>query len=276
MKQIKTALTLLALILFAFTAVIAPAAGSPSVPQFNVQYVDHSYDVPPTYGTDPYTGQTQMTNPGYHVTNRSIDVTIRNQPFTPYLSPQNTTVNLYYHVRSKGHFEDWSGSSGHSATWMQASSSQYTIVYFNTDYWGVPEGGQIDFQVEAVTGYGATTANGCNSDYNKVTVEESGWSPTQTITFGNPLPSSNPPAPTPWEPTTPDPYPTPTQSPWLPTPVPTPLEPDWQTGFGFNLAQDWMQIALIVMAAIIVIFVVVVVVFVRRATAKAYKPGQSV
>ena len=56
---------------------------NPSAPDFTVQYVDHSYDIPPTYGIDPYTGQTVMTFPGSHVDNRTIDVTIKNQPFTP-------------------------------------------------------------------------------------------------------------------------------------------------------------------------------------------------
>jgi hypothetical protein len=45
----------------------APASASipkPSVPEFTLKFVDYSYDVPPTYGIDPYTGKVVMTNTG--------------------------------------------------------------------------------------------------------------------------------------------------------------------------------------------------------------------
>ena len=34
------------------------AASKPSVPQFTVKFIDNSYDLPPKYTTNPYTGET--------------------------------------------------------------------------------------------------------------------------------------------------------------------------------------------------------------------------
>ena len=57
----------------------------PYVPEFTLKYLDNSYDVPPTYGTDPYTGNNVTTQAGYHVQNESVEVIIKNQPFTSYV-----------------------------------------------------------------------------------------------------------------------------------------------------------------------------------------------
>jgi len=63
------------------------AVSKPSVPQFTVKFVDNSYDVPPSTTTtvNPYTGEKNtITTPGYHVTNRTIEVKVPNQSFTQY------------------------------------------------------------------------------------------------------------------------------------------------------------------------------------------------
>ena len=68
----------------------------PSVPEFSVRIVAYPYDVPPETTTtiDEYTGkETTTTQPGYHVENKSIEITIKNQPFTPY----NLTKFTVYH-----------------------------------------------------------------------------------------------------------------------------------------------------------------------------------
>ena len=64
----------------------------PSVPEFTVKAVSHPYDVPTTYSTDPYTGET-ITHEGYHVENKSIEVWIKNQPFTPYADADGHEIN---------------------------------------------------------------------------------------------------------------------------------------------------------------------------------------
>jgi hypothetical protein len=265
MKHSKTCPILIILILSFLTILLVfnpgvLAASNPSVPQFTLQYVDHSYDIPPTYGTDPYTGNTIMKTYGSHVDNRTIDVTIMNQPFTPYKDSSNNTIQLYYNVRSKGHFEEWNGDSdfgSHSVRGLQASSSTYTVISFDIQYWGVSAGGQIDFQVEAITGYAYYDASACGTNY-QTTVGNSGWSSIQTITIGNPanVSSTTPPISTPNLPTF-NPYnPTVTPSPSQ-NPTSTPILPGAQTGglFGFV----WVQTALIVMAIVIAVLVVALV-----------------
>ncbi|MCL5948847.1 MAG: hypothetical protein M1490_00010 [Candidatus Bathyarchaeota archaeon] len=246
-------------------------AANPSVPEFTVQYVDHSYDVPVTHWTttDPYTG-TQVTHSsgGEHVDNRTIDVTITNQPFTTYKdSTSNQTINLYYNIRSKGHFENWNGNSdlgSHSQTGLQASTSTITVVSFSLQYWNVPQGGQIDFQVKAITGFTYYNSQSCGTQY-QTTVGDSGWSNTETITIGSPS------TPSPTTPPYVTPNPTfnpqyPTATPWAPQyPTATPTQPNTLTGvFG----SDWEQTALIVMAVIIAVFVVVVAVLLRKVAHK--------
>lgn len=116
-----------------------------SVPEFTVELVAYPYDVPTTYSTDPYTGET-ITHQGYHVENKSIEVRIKNQPFTPYSDADGHEVNLYYNVNIKGHFEEsWTGGDRY-----QASTSEYTVVNLPESY---PPKAQIDFQVDAILGY---------------------------------------------------------------------------------------------------------------------------
>ena len=82
-----------------------------------------------TTTVDQYTGkETTTTIPGYRVENKSIEITIKNQPFTPYNLSQYTvnyrdrddfsriresatinqtkTVNFYYNIEVKGHYGD--------------------------------------------------------------------------------------------------------------------------------------------------------------------------
>ena len=71
------------------------------VPEFTVKLVDNSYDVPTTHSIDPYTGQ-NITNPGYHVENKTIEVTVKNQPFTPFYAVDSFNASFYYNIRTKG------------------------------------------------------------------------------------------------------------------------------------------------------------------------------
>jgi len=190
----------------------------PSVPEFTVKLVDRSYDVPLTYtnSTDPYTGQqVTITHGGYHVENITIDVTIKNQPFTSTEIDGNTT-QLFYAIRWKGHFEDWADTyhiSGVDYNYylnnygVQASNSDYTVkTYTMASFGNVPEGGQIDFQVKAQVGYSfayyGEHAHILPIGINFQSVEESDWSNTQTITIGE----SQAPTPSPAATPTPTPY----------------------------------------------------------------------
>ena len=206
-------LMLLALITLSSLAMIGSAFAQlipkPSVPEFTVQIVSYPYDVPTTHSIDPFTGQ-NITQEGYHVENKSIEVRIKNQPFTPYQIQDSNgnewTINLHYNIRIKGHFsEDWielyRASDGYP---IQHGKDDVVLSYVlepNTDtVWGtkyvtIPAGGQVDFQVKAMIGY----------VHREVTMpvpgtgwlftgETSGWSNTQTLIIGENLPSSTEPS----------------------------------------------------------------------------------
>jgi hypothetical protein len=206
MANLSKAVSLIVVVFFAASSLMMALSAcaqvtKPSVPEFTVKYADHSYEAPPTYTKDPYTGQSHLSSPGYHVDNRTIDVTIKNQPFTPYTDANGNSVQLDYNIRSKGHFDDWDSGSTRYMNSFQMSSSAYTDVSINVASWNIPAGGQIDFQVEATTSYttysssgsGSSTAYGCGGVSSvptpQTTVENSDWSGSQTVTVGayNPI-----------------------------------------------------------------------------------------
>ncbi len=173
----------------------------PSVPEFTLKYVSHSYDVPPETTIDPYTGKNIITNSGYRVENKSVEVQIKNQPFTPYWldSSQQQWIMLFYNISYKGHYgTDWNYYVyNQSSEWFfTQSASEYTTIPFRE----IPsEGGEIDFSVQAQIGY--------YSDYIVLGLsihscrETSGWSKTQTITIPDGSVSTSTPNPTPLNPT---------------------------------------------------------------------------
>lgn len=176
----------------------APASiPKPSVPEFTVELVDTSYDVPTTYSTDPYTGK-QVTHEGYHVSRRTIEVRIKNQPFTPFTDSDGREIKFYYNVRYKGHFtEDWGewGEVYNPGQMPTQSNSEYTVISYNSEgtysfnlapvsrMLEVSPNGQVDFQVKALVGYRyeAVTVPGFHGWFFEG--EESGWSNTQTLTI---------------------------------------------------------------------------------------------
>ena len=195
----------------------AQSIPKPSVPEFSVKYVDNSYDVPPTYGTDQYTGQTVIKQAGYHVDNRSIELTIKNQPFTPSNDSSGHIIGLYYNFRYKGNYtNDWTyypeDSNGQSVLHYNgglgndeemyppiysASNSDYKVIPLGLSLLGPPVGSQaipneanVDFQVQAMIGYFAIN----NYGYVILTGKLSDWSNTQTVTIGE---TSNITSPTP-------------------------------------------------------------------------------
>jgi hypothetical protein len=187
----------------------AQSIPKPSVPEFTLKYVDNSYDVPPTYGVDQYTGKTVMTQAGYHVENKSIVVTIANQHFSPYEDANGKTLQLYYNIRWKGHFGDYWGDYNSSRRMLLSPYSRFddegfpipndpfkvaTFALGNdtknsnsvSTIRDVSADGQVDFQVQAYIGY-YTVVQGTpvppfrTPEYHVFTGESSGWSDTQTI-----------------------------------------------------------------------------------------------
>jgi len=190
----------------------------PSIPEFSVRIVAYPYDVPPKTTTtiDEYTGkETTTTQPGYHVENKSIEITIKNQPFTPYDLTEYTvyyrdrdnfsriqesytydgskTVNFYYNIGVKGYFGDnWKtvGTNYSSFEGPEPNAqldSPYTVIFVGADY---PEGAALDFRVQARIGYYHPYGPGIQILGYDFYGQESGWSEAQTIKIGDSQPSS--------------------------------------------------------------------------------------
>lgn len=203
-----------------FLGEVVCAQTMPAVPEFTLKFIDNSYEyfVEPVVSTtiDPYTGEENVTiQPDYTewVENKSIEVTIRNQAFVS----TSQDKYLFYNVRLKGHYgEFWNtryrevnfyvsdtevGGKSVGNLPMQ-SDSQYTRLYVEANNY--EPGSQIDFQVQAVTGYDSKALVG-DSDHPLLPRSISGtwrpiiavnqrssWSDTQTITIPEDSPSVTP------------------------------------------------------------------------------------
>jgi hypothetical protein len=284
---------ILATILAASSLIISANAQTvpkPSVPEFTVRIADYSYDIPPTTPTftiDPYSGeQEQLTygSDGYRVANKSIEFTIKNQPFTPYNDSNGGHIGLYYNFRYKGHYgteSDWAyypfnpdGLSsqrygGIDFTYLvpyEASDSEYTIV--SMDSWtlgtlGIPDYGGVDFQVQAQIGYifeqGDSYSHRVWGDNYNFTGESSNWSNTQTISFDENTPVESPTA-TPLDTESPITSTSPSEEPSV-----TPQTPINRGGM-FNLSIE--QTVLVIAFAVIAVLAVAVLVLLRKVHSK--------
>jgi hypothetical protein len=171
----------------------------PFVPEFTLQYVEVSIDVPPVTTTDPYTGKSIDISPHYQGQTRNVDVTVNNQPYGPFTDANGNYLSLYYQVELKGHYNDvWNSypPAGCDNKFFAASTSDRTVIRVSLEYYPeIPSGGQLDFRVEAVLA--AQGSSGLSVE------SESGWSEAQTITVaGNTVTASptamptQPPTPT--------------------------------------------------------------------------------
>jgi hypothetical protein len=225
MGSISKSFSLLVIVLLAVSSltIVKPAFAQipkPSVPEFTVKFIDASYFTPTTYSIDPYTDQ-NVTHPSYYVANKTITVSIKNQPFvSTYDSSGGFNTSLLYNIRIKGHYvENWTNlylvddlpaKSNSDYTVFSYVSEQpncentYVLGDIMTDF---PMGAQVDFQVEAMNGivhrvFNPNATNQLEMYPYEFTGEESGWSNTQTITINtddatNLYTSSSPSSPTP-------------------------------------------------------------------------------
>ena len=203
----------------------------PSVPEFTLRYIDLSYDVPPTYGIDQFTGKNVITQEGYHVENQSVAFKIKNQPFTSYTDSSGNNISLYFNFRFKGHFgNEWrhypfsdngQGTHRYSSLFytsdqspkLSASNFEYTDIFLGLPFlFGVnnpPIGSQVDFQVQALIGHIDYAGDGF---YNFIG-QTSDWSNTQTLTIGESQTPTSSPETTPTPTASPELTPTPSQEP---------------------------------------------------------------
>lgn len=265
----------------------AQSIPKPSTPEFTVQITDRSYDIPTTYSIDTYTGKT-ITHEGYRVTNKTIDLSIKNQQVSQYSDGTGNVTSLYYYVRTKGHFgneTDWNYCPQYGR-YYSASSTDYTTIIFNTEGYSsdgksiyAPADSQIDLQVQTCAGYYfAQWISNNNPDHPLdggmamlFHGQKSDWSSILTLNMANAAVSvsaSTEPSPTstitPVEETI-----APTISPTttvLPTQTPTeaPIQPNAQTDDSSGTA--WKDIALAATFVVIAVLAVALVLSRRKRT----------
>jgi hypothetical protein len=251
----------------------AQSITQPSAPELTVKQIDQSYDVPLTYrtSTNPYTGQQETTSEGgYHVENKTIQLTIKNPVY-------DDRDWLHYNVRIKGHFtSDWTNLYGANDTYCpEMTNSDYTVIAFSNSYGGgfsgpngarisAPSGGQVDIQVAVIEQ--STVTHGdphmqFSWGYNNVYTQLGDWSNIQTITIGTitevqtstPAPTNPPSEPTP----PPIASSAPTQN-----PTATPIQPNTQTDV--LSGSTWQDIALAVACGVIAVLAAALVLSLRR------------
>ncbi len=238
-RRTKDSIAVLTLLitLLSLSIIEMTSAAPPPTPEFTVKAVDHSYRVPETVTTDPYTGK-PVTTPAYTVENKTIDLTIKNQPF----SFTDKYVYPAYSIRIKGHYEqEWrniSSFSEHSPGRL-ASHSEYTVISFpQSDY---TAGGEVDFQVQAAIVTAHPLWGGSNMGY--WTFETSGWSNIQTVT----IPKTSAASPTPFN----------TGSSLPPqNPSATPNGIGTGTPFEFNIVEVAILVVLVVLAVLVAVLIV--------------------
>lgn len=222
MGKIKAIVLVLVLM---FTSILlteqaSSVSATPSVPEFTVKFIDNSYDVPAEYEIDQFTGENVMVKPGEHVENMSIELTVTNPASLG-------NGGLYYNFRFKGPYGDaWSyypfnpdgrstipyngqsWGSGNLSPKLEASQTAYTtitlplnmLLSIASGYTGsvnVPKGGEIEFQIQALSGNIEIDPSGllAGAHYD-FTGQSSGWSTTQTVTLSESSNPANEPTPT--------------------------------------------------------------------------------
>lgn len=217
----------------------------PSVPQFTINFINRSYDVPTTQSVDPYTGKL-ITIPSHQKENKTIEVTINNQAFAS---------QLFYNIRVKGHFsESWTEVYKPADGFPIQSNSEDTVLFFSSkggdDFYGSYSAiihappGQVDFQIEAMTGSISRNISIPVPGTGWVfTGETSGWSNTQTIT----IPESK-------LTTTPS-----TSSSQSLTPAPSQSSAESSVLFGLN-----SEVVIAVLLVVVVVLLVFVVIYLRK------------
>jgi hypothetical protein len=167
------------------------AITKPSVPEFILTSAQEISTHPATYKTDPYTGAQVIDTPAYQYVTTRVYIKIKNQLFTPYTDSNGNYTQLYFNVRTAGHFngvwyEQYNSDPGSVSFYPTQSSSEYTTL--TLDLLGnFSSGSMLDVQVETMIGYFheeldtlGTSLHGYATVFHG---ETSDWSSTQTVTL---------------------------------------------------------------------------------------------
>ena len=186
----KGILLLLIAILAALNLIIVEAAFAqstpkPQLPNFTLEVVEHSYDLPPVYEIDQFTGENITISEGANYQWRTLDFTIANQ-----LVPSGNS--LYFNIRYRGQYaSDWTNVY-YEGRYVAAQSGKYSTIPFlisghmpssqgDLYHLIIPEGATVNFQVEALIG-SITRGSTQFGSGDVFSGEASGWSNARTIT----------------------------------------------------------------------------------------------
>ncbi|MGD6808109.1 MAG: hypothetical protein ACQCN3_00260 [Candidatus Bathyarchaeia archaeon] len=240
------------------TGGLVSAADKLSVPEFTLEYVVTPVNSPPTTWINPYTGKNESLFPSYNGETQSVEIKVKNQPFNPYIDTDGNIVNVYYNVSLKGHYSNiWSQyPDSTSENLFNASNTDITVITIPLgNYPNIPNGGKLDFRLEAIIGH--YNYNQAPSGTEYVTgfsvFESSDWSKTQTVTIGDGTPLA-----------TPDPS-QPLQSlspPQKPSPDASLSQSNAKTAGWLGL--DWIWIAVFGVVAVLAAFTALVLLNKRR------------
>ena len=247
----------------------ASAYSKPSTPEFTARYVDYSYYVAPVYGTDEFTGQTVVKQEGRTVDGKTVELTMKNQPFTTYNDSDGNVIDLYFNFRYKGHYganwthypfsENGYGTKRYGNLFYSFTDEVPQISQSNTAFttknltlaflYGVYTSsvdGQIDFQVQAMIGHIDYAGDG----YYKFVGQAGDWSSTQTITIGETAPAVTQ---------------TPTTAPIQPSTVaPTYTANSTISGNEQNFTLDWQTTVIAILVTAVAALIVIVAVLFRK------------
>jgi hypothetical protein len=252
----KAVIAILFCVIFASSLLVTLAFAQttipkPSVPEFTLNYVDSSYDVPTTTTstTDPYTNKTTSTTyPGYHVQEFNITLAIKNQPFPATINGNKS--NIYYDVQIYPHFANW--TENYPQVKPESVTPQSSSEYTEFNYAGLhyPSGAQVDFRVRAILGYAYTynlQGHIIPITQTDFIYETSNWSNAQTIT----IPETSTPSPSPTPTSTPTQQPPSTSSPRPPSESPSPVVTSTPIQPNIVVNLNWFYVTLAAMAGII-------------------------
>jgi hypothetical protein len=175
----------------------AQSISKPSVPDFTIQPIGPSFDIPPTYSFNASNGLFYV-NEGYHFEYSTVQVIIKNQAFIN----QTNLDHMYYSVRLKPHnYPDsyWNELFNPNLDGFPIqSSSNYTIIPIAAEgstenQYQISAGATTDIQVKAMIGHIERGFNGNATNqiemYPYVFIgQTSDWSKTQTVTLPPKIP----------------------------------------------------------------------------------------
>ena len=81
--------------------IVAPVTmpDNPSAaPQISVKIYNKTWYHPPSYSTNPYTGETTMIHGEFTTQEGTIVITIKNRSFTPYIDENGNYIHVYYTI----------------------------------------------------------------------------------------------------------------------------------------------------------------------------------